>query len=202
MIFVTVTTSFIINPRGECLSSDDKSSKLIRSTAASTVCDLFTFTANNMLKNFNTSKCVYNSSGRYLKLSQNCDEINSVFQQTPTGQLMQVNSEKCIAAVSGSSGTVQFNVSSDAVLSDVMLGNCDSGDKSLFRIVQGKRRDMIKLLNIIVFNRLPLCFNLISMGAGGQSTPSCFSSISQRDFHLKFDDCSHLQMGQKLRAKS
>ena len=160
-----MTTFFIINLRGECLSSDDESSKLIRSTTASTVCDLYGFTASNVLKNFYTSKCVYNSNGRYLELSHSCNDINSIFQQTPTGQLVHVNSGKCISAVSSSS--------------EVMLGNCDSRDKSLFRTVQGKKRAKVKLFNIVRSPSTSLFLsNPISNGVWGEGGGGHVFSIS------------------------
>ena len=183
IIFATVTTFFIINLRGECLSSDDESNKLIRSTAASTnVCDLYGFTANNVLKNFYTSKCVYNSNGRYLELSQSCNDINSIFQQTATGQLMHVNSGKCIAAVSSSSET-----------GEVMLGNCDSRDKSLFRTVQGKKRARVKLFNTVGSPSTSFFLsNPISSIGVWRGPRFQHFSLRKRDFSLEFSDYSHL----------
>ena len=136
-----MATFFILNFQGECLSDGNKSSKKTNKTSVSDVCDLFTFTTNNALKHFKTKKCVFSGNGINLNLSWNCDDINSIFQQTPDGQLMHTNSGKCIPAVSIVSGSVlMISTPTGTLLSEVKLGDCDCRCRGLFRMVQGTRK--------------------------------------------------------------
>ena len=135
MIFVTVKKFFIPNLQRECLSSN-KNNTLTYRTSAPNDCELFAFTAYNVLQHFKTKKCVHSGNGRDLNLSQDCNDINSVFQKTPNGQLMHTYSGKCIPVVSG------------IVPREVILVDCDSSCTSLFRMVQGMRQsaDVLFLL--------------------------------------------------------
>ena len=123
----------IVNALGNC-TAYDVSLKILKIFSA---CDSFELTPNNRLKHSSSGKCVvpvgiFNNAS--LTLHGNCNDINSIFQQTQTLQLKHTNSEMCISTQGDKSNRLDsLNVTKLTI--DV---RCDNRQEGAFKMVPGK----------------------------------------------------------------
>ena len=100
----------------------------------SSICDTFALTPHNRLRHLSTRTCVVPdelSSNSKLKLTSNCDDINSVFQQTATLQLRHVNSGFCVYQLGA--------IPNPPLGTDIIINDkCDSEVKKVFQMDSGK----------------------------------------------------------------
>ena len=97
-------------------------------------CDSFELTPDNRFKHSSSGKCliprgIFNNAS--LTLHANCDDINSVFQQTSTLQLKHVDSNMCITTFGA-----LYNppVGTELIISD----KCDNKGERIFKMSPGK----------------------------------------------------------------
>ena len=131
LYFFAVGEFPIRNAWANCAKYDEISETL----KISSVCDKFVLTPDNRLKHLSSKACVVPesiSNNSKLKLDTNCDNIDSVFQQTATLHLKHVNSGMCIYP---SGGVANPTTGTELVMNE----NCDRVVQKILQMAEGNR---------------------------------------------------------------